>query len=142
MTYTQLSLLGVSIAIGMDLWILHTRLVGRRIFWKSYAIIVSFQLLTNGILTGLRIVRYNGHYIIGSNTPTESAPSFLGDGRIAFAPVEDLLFGFSLVLLTLVLWVWLGRLGVGRTPVTGPPRPFMRRLTKYESQKSDSALGG
>ena len=130
MTYTQLSLLGVTFAISADLWIFRTRLVRRRIFWKSYAIIISFQLLTNGILTGCRIVRYNGEAIIGSNTPADSPPSFLGDGRIAFAPVEDLLFGFSLVLLTLVLWVWLGRLGIGRTPVTGPPRPFMRRLTK------------
>jgi lycopene cyclase domain-containing protein len=130
MTYTQLGLLAVAVAVGVDLWILRTRLVKRRIFWKSYAIIISFQLLTNGILTGYRIVRYNGDYIMGSNTPSDSAPSFLGDGRIAFAPVEDLFFGFSLVLLTLVLWVWLGRVGVGRSPVAGPPRPFMRRLTK------------
>jgi hypothetical protein len=38
------------------------------------------------------------------------------------APVEDLLFGFTLVLLTLVLWVWWGRRGVQRTPYAGPPR--------------------
>ena len=117
-------------AIGVDLWIFRTGLVKRRIFWKSYAIIISFQLLTNGMLTGYRIVRYNGEKIIGSSTPVDFAPAFLGDGRIAFAPVEDLLFGFSLVLLTLVLWVWLGRVGIGRTPVSGPPRAFMRRLIK------------
>jgi len=130
MTYTQLSLLGVAIALGLDLWIFRTILVKRKIFWKSYAIIFSFQLLTNGILTGFRIVRYNGDKIIGSGTPLESPPSFIGDGRLAFAPIEDLLFGFSLVLLTLVLWVWLGRVGIGRTPMSGPPRTFMRRLIK------------
>ena len=130
MTYTQLSLLSIVGVIVGDLWIARTRLVQRRIFWKSYAIIFLFQLLTNGILTGYRIVRYNGDNILGSSTPTDAAPAFLGDGRIAFAPVEDLLFGFSLILLTLVLWVSLGRVGIGRTPSAGPPRSFMRRLTK------------
>jgi len=130
MTYTQLSFIGVAVCIGLDLWIFRTGLVKRRIFWKSYAIIISFQLLTNGILTGYRIVRYNGDKIIGSSTPVDSAPAFLGDGRLAFAPVEDLLFGFSLVLLTLVLWVWFGRIGIGRAPQSGPPRTFMRRLIK------------
>jgi hypothetical protein len=48
-----------------------------------------------------------------------------GDGRIVFAPVEDLLFGFALVVLTQVLWVWLGRRGVQRTPYSGPPRVRM-----------------
>jgi hypothetical protein len=130
MTYSQLSILGVVIAVSLDLWIFRTALTRRRVFWKSYAIIILFQLLTNGVLTGFRIVRYNGDKILGSDTPASSAPAFIGDGRIAFAPVEDLLFGFSLVLLTLVLWVWLGRAGVGRTPMAGPPRSFMRRLTK------------
>jgi Lycopene cyclase len=130
MTYTQLGLLGVASALLTDMLLFRTQLVKRRIFWKSYAIIFSFQLLTNGILTGYRIVRYNGNKIIGSSTPVDSAPAFFGDGRIAFAPVEDLLFGFSLVLLTLVLWVWLGSVGIGRTPMSGPPRVFMRRLIK------------
>jgi lycopene cyclase domain-containing protein len=129
-TYTQLGILGVALAIGLDLWVVRTRLVRRRVFWKAYAIIIFFQLLTNGVLTGLRIVRYNGEKIVGSDTPLDSAPPFLGDGRIAFAPGEDLLFGFSLVLLTLVLWVWLGRSGVGQSPMAGPPHPIIRRFMK------------
>jgi hypothetical protein len=60
--------------------------------------------------------------IVGSSTPSDGVPPFMGDGRIAFAPVEDLAFGFALVVLTLVLWVWLGRRGVERTPYAGPPR--------------------
>jgi lycopene cyclase domain-containing protein len=130
MTYTQLSVVGVLMAICLDIVIFRTRLVRRGLFWKSYAIIVVFQLLTNGVLTGYRIVRYDGNAIIGPDAPINSAPAFVGAGRIAFAPVEDLLFGFSLVLLTLVVWVWLGRIGIGRTPVSGPPRAFMRRLMK------------
>lgn len=33
----------------------------------------------------------------------------LGEGRILYAPLEDLLFGFALVLTSVVAWVWLGR---------------------------------
>jgi len=125
-TYTQLALLGVVVVAGLDLAVFRTRLLRRRVFWTSYAIVVFFQLVTNGVLTGLRIVRYDGDAIVGSSTPVDAAPPFLGDGRIAFAPFEDLLFGFALVLLTQVLWVWMGRRGVERTPYAGPPRIRMQ----------------
>jgi lycopene cyclase domain-containing protein len=124
-SYTQLAVLGVLVAIVLDLWVFRTRLLRRRVFWTAYAIVVFFQLVTNGLLTGFRIVRYDGEQIIGSSTPVDGPPAFLGDGRIALAPVEDLLFGFALVVLTLVLWVWWGRRGVQRTPYSGPPRVRM-----------------
>ena len=122
MTYTQLAVLGVVIVVLLDLVVVRTRLLRRRAFWTAYAIIVFFQLVTNATLTGLRIVRYDGAAIVGSSTPADAPPPFLGDGRIAYAPFEDLLFGFALVVLTLVLWVRLGRRGVQRTPYSGPPR--------------------
>lgn len=128
MSYTVLGLLGILLAVFGDMAIFRTRLVTRRIFWLSYLIIVGFQLLTNGILTGFRIVRYNGEKILGSSTPADHAPPFIGDGRIAFAPIEDLLFGFALVLLTLALWVWFGRKGIQRTPVAGPPSDRAQKL--------------
>lgn len=109
MTYTQIGVLAVSLAAVFDLFVVRTKLLQRKIFWVSYAIIIFFQLITNAVLTGFRIVRYNGEFIIGSSTPTNSPPPFFGDGRIAYAPVEDILFGFALVLLTLSMWVWLGR---------------------------------
>lgn len=127
MTYTQLGVLAVVAAILIDLAGLRTRLLGRRVFWVSYAIIVFFQLVTNGLLTGFGIVRYDDAAIIGSSTPADGPPPFLGDGRIAFAPVEDLMFGFALVLLTLAMWVWLGRRGVQREPMAGPPIWRQRR---------------
>jgi len=132
MTYTALAILGCVIMVALDLWAFRTRLVTRRVFWTAYAIIVFFQLLTNGVLTGLRIVRYNNDAIIGSSTPgtfgntSDGLPPFLGDGRVAYAPVEDLFFGFALVTLTLVLWIYWGRRGVQRDPKSGPPR-FSRR---------------
>jgi hypothetical protein len=124
-TYTQLAILGVLLVIAWDLWILGTRLLTRRVFWMAYPIIVFFQLLTNGVLTGVRIVRYSGEAILGSSTPEDSPPPVFGDGRILFAPVEDLMFGFALVMLTLTLWVHWGRRGVQREPMSGPPLPVL-----------------
>ena len=83
---------------------LRTRLLTRRAFWTAYAIIVFFQLVTNGVLTGRRVVTYDADAILGGATP-----QLLGDGRIVYAPVEDLLFGFALVVQTLAWWVWWGR---------------------------------
>ena len=100
MSYTALAVLGVVAAVVLDLAVLRTRLLTRRVFWVSYAIIVFFQLVTNGVLTGRDIVRYDGDTILGL--------------RIVYAPVEDLLFGFSLVVQTLAWWVWWGRRGVQR----------------------------
>jgi lycopene cyclase domain-containing protein len=120
-TYTAVALLAVALVAAVDLWLLRTRLLRRRAFWAAYAIIVFFQLVTNAMFTGFGLVRYDGDAIIGGSSPAVGPPAFLGDGRIAFAPVEDLLFGFALVLLTLTLWVWWGRRGVQRTPTAGPP---------------------
>lgn len=121
MTYTQLALLAVVVTIVVDLGVLRTQLLTKRAFWAAYAIIVFFQLLSNGILTGFRIVRYDGDAIMGSTTPQVQAPAFLGDGRVVFAPVEDLMFGFALVVMTMALWVWWGRRGLQRMPYSGPP---------------------
>lgn len=122
MTYTQLGIVAVVVMVVVDLWILRTRLVTRRIFWVSYAIIVFFQLITNGMFTGFGIVKYDDAAIIGSSSPVEGPPPFIGDGRLVFAPVEDLLFGFAIVLMSLSLWIFWGQRGVQRTPMAGPPR--------------------
>ncbi len=98
MTYTQLAVLGVLAAVLVDTVLLRTWLLRRRTYWTAYAIVLFFQLLTNGVFTGLDIVRYDPDTILGL--------------RIAFAPVEDLLFGFAMVTTTLSTWVWLGRRGV------------------------------
>jgi lycopene cyclase domain-containing protein len=94
-SYTALAGLGVLAAVTADLLVFRVRLVRRRAFWVAYAIIVACQLVTNGVLTGFGIVRYDPATIVGL--------------RIAYAPVEDLLFGFALVLWTLDWWVWWGR---------------------------------
>jgi lycopene cyclase domain-containing protein len=93
--YTAAALAAMTAAVLMDLVVLRTGLLRTRLFWASYAIVVFFQLIVNGILTGLGIVQYDPDVIIGV--------------RLAFAPIEDLGFGFGLVTLTLVGWTRLGR---------------------------------
>ena len=109
MSYTAAALLAVVATVLLDLFVLRTRLLLRRAFWVSYAIVVFFQLITNGILTGRGIVFYDGDVIVGSSSSAGQTPTMLGDGRIVFAPLEDLLFGFALVVQTLAWWVWWGR---------------------------------
>ncbi|MEU4567209.1 lycopene cyclase domain-containing protein [Micromonospora sp. NPDC023956] len=116
MTYTVATLLGAACAVVIDLYVLRTRLLLRPVFWATYPIIVFFQLVSNGILTGRNIVRYDPEAIIGV--------------RLAYAPVEDLVFGFALVLLTLSVWIWLGRRGVQPTPSAGEGSRLLRLLRR------------
>lgn len=127
MTYTQLCFVAVPFALLLDVVLLRTRLVTRASFWASYAIVLFFQLLTNGWLTGRGIVTYSGDAILGTSQPVA-----LGQWRVLFAPVEDIAFGFSLVLQTLAWWVFWGRRGVQRKPV----RRVRRRPTPSASARS------
>lgn len=111
MTYTELVVGAVLATLALDVFVLRTVLVRRRAFWVAYAILAGFQLLVNGTLTGLRVVRYDPATIVGL--------------RVAFAPVEDLGFGFALILLTLSCWVRAGRPADGRDATS--PRWCERR---------------
>ena len=95
MTYSELAVTAVVAVLVVDLAVLRTRLVTRRVFWATYAIVVVFQLLMNGVLTGLDVVTYD--------------PAAIWGPRIAYAPVEDLLFGFAMVTLTLASWAAVNR---------------------------------
>ena len=95
MTYSALAVTAVVTVLVVDLAVLRTRLVTRRVFWVAYAIVLVFQLLVNGVLTGRGVVTYD--------------PSAIWGARIAYAPVEDLLFGFALVTLTLASWAAVNR---------------------------------
>lgn len=95
MSYSALAVTAVVAVVVVDLAVLRTRMVTRRVFWAAYAIVVGFQLLVNGVLTGRGVVRYD--------------PSTIWGPRVAHAPVEDLLFGFALVTLTLASWAAVNR---------------------------------
>ena len=95
MSYSALAVTAVVAVLVLDLAVLRTRMVTRKVFWAAYAIILVFQLLMNGVLTGLDVVVYD--------------PDAIWGPRIAYAPVEDLLFGFALVVLTLASWAAVNR---------------------------------
>lgn len=104
MSYTAIAVVAALAAVAVDRWAARTRMTTSGAWWTAYGIIVVFQLLTNGWLTGRGIVRYDPGAILGSGRVVA-----FGDGRLVYAPVEDLVFGFALVLTTCVAWVWLGR---------------------------------
>ncbi|WBQ08319.1 lycopene cyclase domain-containing protein [Kribbella sp. CA-293567] len=115
MTHTEASLLGIAVTVVLDLWVLRTRLLGRRAFWVSYSIILFFQLLTNEWLTSRGVFRYDEDAILG--------------WRIGHAPIEDFWFGFSLVAQSMIWWVWWGRRGVQAEEPPGP-RPAIARALR------------
>lgn len=98
MIYTEIAVAAVVFAVVVDLLITRIRLIQKKIFWTSYAIILPFQLITNWWLTSRNIVMYSPEAIIGI--------------RLASAPMEDLMFGFALVILTMTLWVFWGQKGI------------------------------
>ena len=90
MIYSDIALSAVFVAVVLDLFLLKSRMMTRGIFWLTYFLILPFQLLTNWWLTSNSIVMYTDNEIIGQ--------------RLAGAPIEDLLFGFSMILLTISAW--------------------------------------
>ena len=98
MIYSDIAIGGLIVAVFFDLYGVRTSLLTKSVFWTSYAIILPFQLITNWWLTSRNIVMYNPDAIIGT--------------RICGAPIEDLLFGFALVLSVMSLWVYWGRNGI------------------------------
>ncbi len=90
MIYSDIALNAVFLAVVLDLFLLKSRMMTRGIFWLTYFLILPFQLLTNWWLTSNAIVMYTDTEIIGQ--------------RLAGAPIEDLLFGFSMILLTISAW--------------------------------------
>jgi lycopene cyclase domain-containing protein len=97
-TYTVAAVVVVLLTVVLDLLVLRTRLLVRRAFWVSYAIVLFFQLVTNQWLTSQGVFVYDADAILG--------------WRIGSAPVEDFAFGFSLVTQSMAWWVWWGRRGV------------------------------
>ena len=102
MIYSDIAIFAFAVAVMSDLFLFKNSLLTRPAFWTSYGIILPFQFLTNWWLTSKNIVMYNPDAIIGV--------------RICSAPVEDLLFGFALVLSVMGMWEFWGRRGMQRDP--------------------------
>lgn len=101
MVYTDIAIISIIFAAIVDLFIFKNKLLTKKVFWTSYAIILPFQLITNWWLTSRNIVMYSPKAITGI--------------RVASAPAEDLLFGFALILLVMNLWVYWGKKGIQKS---------------------------
>ena len=90
LSYTQITVYALILTIFFDMFITKNSLLSTLRFWSSYFIILPFQLFTNWWLTSREIVIYNNEAIIGL--------------RLAGAPIEDLIFGFAMILAVMSLW--------------------------------------
>jgi lycopene cyclase domain-containing protein len=95
MSYTLLALVAVVLSLVLELSAIRSGLLTQGRFYVAYGIVLIFQLISNGYLTQTGIVQYD--------------PAAVSGLRIVFAPIEDVLFGFALVLLIMATWVRLGQ---------------------------------
>ncbi|WP_007027806.1 lycopene cyclase domain-containing protein [Saccharomonospora iraqiensis] len=91
--YTLPAVLSVAAVVAAERRWLRTGLFRRPSYWVSLGIVFAFQVPVDGWLTRLQapIVRYDPAHHLGVRFPWD-------------IPVEDFLFGFSLVTATLLAW--------------------------------------
>ena len=91
--YTIAAVVAVLAVVVLELGVLRTGLLRTRAYWISLAICYAFMIAVNGWLTKLSapIVIYDDERILGWRVPWD-------------IPVEDYLFGYSLLTLTMLLW--------------------------------------
>jgi lycopene cyclase domain-containing protein len=117
--YTWAAVGGVVAVVLVEVLWLRTGIFTTATYWIAYGIVVFFQVLVDGWLTKLSapIVIYAPEKLTGWRAPFD-------------VPVEDYLFGWALVTLTIILWVHAGpgghgrgrRAGAATTPAGTPPR--------------------
>lgn len=87
--YTILSALSVILAFFIDSKT-KVKILCKNDFYLFLSIILFFMFLVNGYLTQKNAVIYN--------------PDFFLNIRISSIPLEDFLFGFSMIALTIIFW--------------------------------------
>lgn len=94
----MLSVASVVAVVAVEAFWFRTGLFRTAQFWIAYAVILFFECLVDGWLTKLSapIVTYDPDQYLGWRFPFD-------------IPVEDFLFGFSLIVLTFLLWERRGR---------------------------------
>lgn len=117
--YTVLAVLSVLAVLALELRRWRTGIFGTGRFWFTMAIVAFFQVLVDGWLTKLDapIVLYAPAYHLGVRWPWD-------------IPVEDFLFGFSMVTLTILCWE---RYGASHEPHE-PHGPHERRRVEGVSR--------
>lgn len=95
--YTLPAALSAIVTVTLDLFILRTRVVTTRHFLRFIGFMTIGFLICNGVLTALPVVTYN--------------PAEMVDIRFFSIPVEDFIYGFSLVTSTISIYEFLNRKG-------------------------------
>jgi len=90
--YTVIGLFSVimTVLIGK---LTRTNILRKKEFYFFLLIIMGFKFMVNGYLTDTGIVIYNPEFFIGA--------------RLGSIPLEDFLFGFSMVSLSIIFWEFL-----------------------------------
>lgn len=84
-----MAVLSVAVAVIVDRR-LKTKLLRNPLFYFFLLVIAGFKLLVNGFLTSSMIVQYDPAHYMGI--------------RVITIPVEDFLFGFSMVTIAVSIW--------------------------------------
>lgn len=87
--YTILALICVVVTVLLDR-VSRVNILKIKEFYLFLSVIVFFKFLVNGYLTGTNIVVYNPRFYLGL--------------RIGTIPLEDFLFGFGMVTMTIIFW--------------------------------------
>jgi lycopene cyclase domain-containing protein len=87
--YTILAALSVAAVIAIDM-LLGTRLVLKKKFWVFWVVMFAIIFIVNGFLTWRPVVTYGSEFYLGI--------------RLFTIPVEDFLYGFSLLTGNIVIW--------------------------------------
>jgi lycopene cyclase domain-containing protein len=88
--YTLFSVLAAMIVVALDLLVIKTRILRQSAFWIFLLVMFAFKTIVNGYLTWRPIVIYGEKFNLGV--------------RIVTIPVEDYIFGFTLIALSTMLW--------------------------------------
>jgi lycopene cyclase domain-containing protein len=91
--YTAAAVASVAAVVLLELRVLHTGLFRARAYWIATGICYAFMIAVNGWLTKLTapVVLYDEDATTGWRFPWD-------------IPVEDFLFGFTLLTLAMLLW--------------------------------------
>jgi lycopene cyclase domain-containing protein len=87
--YTLLAIASLLVTLILDKTT-KTNILKKPPFYIFLLIVLFFKILVNGYLTGTNIVIYNPKFFLGL--------------RFNSIPLEDFLFGFSMVTMTIIFW--------------------------------------
>ena len=92
--YTLMAIASVILALGADI-LLRTKLILNKKFWIFWGCMFVLTFLINGYLTWRPVVLYGEQFYLGI--------------RLFTIPIEDFLFGFSLISLNIIIWEYYTR---------------------------------